>query len=130
MALTGPQQKGVARWIIFSVMLGALPIGLALLGDLLINTESHPIANGDLFLISAVLCFAAVGELLGISDEAALAKIIIGGISAVLGFAAALLYALVSPADDPNGVLVGWCSLVVWLSSATTGTICVIYARR
>jgi hypothetical protein len=129
-ALTDPQKKGMARWILFSVLLGALPVGLALVGQVLVDLDDNPVARGDLLLVSATLSFIAVGELLGATEDSGLAKIIFGGIAAALAFAATVLYALVTSADHSNGVLVGWASVIMWLSSATASTICVVYGKR
>lgn len=80
----------LARWAIFTVALSLVPLILDFISKSS-NGSSHyvseVIARGELSLICTALSGVALGELIGLSEKAKIAKILLGGtcfLSAVL----------------------------------------------
>ena len=94
-------------WLFFSVLLALVPI----LFDVMRSTIAvrsmvaggtsrfdDAVARGELFLMTAALCGAAVGELFGVGGPVKIGKIIAGGSAVVTLFFSALFYTEVSAA--------------------------------
>lgn len=87
------------RWAIFSVIISLLPFGLSALVSF---TNGTPVdwgsflGRGELLLVAAALCAAAVGELLGTSPQFGAAKILGGGAAIIMLMIASYYFAHVS----------------------------------
>lgn len=57
-------RRALLVWIGFEIGGTGLPIALGYALRLIGEADSHPLRHGDLFLVSAVLCFFGVGQLM------------------------------------------------------------------
>ena len=90
----------LSRWIIFGVALTLVP--LALRYFILSLYTPHPnvkviLEDGELLLISSMMCAGAIGEFVGSAATYRVWKIIVGGSSACILLATAFFFAAVRP---------------------------------
>jgi hypothetical protein len=88
-------------WLIFSVVLALVPIGYTALSLLTHNaaaTMDRILEHGELYILAASLCAAAVGDLLASGDSHRTLKRIFGGLALTVLLAAALAFADVAAA--------------------------------
>lgn len=123
------QRVAVARWFVFTVCLGTLPVLFAFLTATAgTGLHVHPIGDGGLYLVSSILAFTAVGELLGTEALAAdqLFRVVGGGIAMMVGLCAAYLFAQVSSVANAHGGFVVVSSGVLWVASVLVGVTCAV----
>lgn len=125
-----------ARWFVFGVLIALLPI----LVDFIVKRSewSQPSLNdllgrGELLLISAGLCSAAIGELLGTGSKFATLKIISGGGCLLVLASASLSYANLAGKMSKNIIfsadVVSHDSLIIYLVGVVASASCVILAE-
>jgi len=138
------------RWLIFSVALALVPLGVGWLIQLTHNQEptlESLLAHGELLLIAAALCAAAVGELIGSGDALLGRKLVAGGISLVLVVVAAIYFADVAAshavqnamvlAQEPSGFMrehldfgvLAQASIVIYCSGFVASMSCIILSE-
>ena len=99
----------LARWAIFSVVIALLPIFFSALSMMtrgetvgLVGGFESSIDWGELLILAAAMCAAAVGELVPTGAAAPLRKILAGGGAIVVIVLASLYFADVSAATLAN----------------------------
>jgi hypothetical protein len=126
----------IARWILFTVLAAVIPLGITGLTrqtkNLACDLQSL-LSTGELILISATICVAAIGELFGIGRRFPIIQILTGGCCLLLLVGAALYYAslFVSPVPGPNidASVVTRVSCWVYGASVVLGTGCIILSE-
>jgi len=126
--------RGV-KWVAFSVVLALVPLLFSwIYGEIfgIDRTLESILATGELYLITAGLCAAGVGELVSATNERTKSRLVSGSITVVLLLLAALLFAAVStPSGAPNPpdtTVVMRTSLYLYGASVVASTVCAILA--
>jgi hypothetical protein len=124
------------RWIIFSVVLALIPIffnAISLQTRGKTATIAELLQHGELYLIGAALCAAAIGELLGSGPRLRLWKIICGGAATVVLMFTALCFADVSAAWIENStvelVVIRNTSIILFLCATISSGACITVAE-
>ncbi len=124
------QKDALIRWVIFGLGLGLVPVAFAYIARALADVKlAHPIGQGDLFLLSAIVAFSGLGSLFGRGKRGSRLALAVGGIAMIDGLMGALLYASVSNATHSHGGVVLWVSVVMYAVSAVSGGACVVLAE-
>lgn len=122
----------VVRWIIFSVLLGLVPLiarGFTIYPESSISIWLLLSPHGEILLISSILCAAASGELLVTTRSFPITKIFFGGSALALLLFATLYFghnftieqsALKSGPEDI--ALISWC---VYATAVFLSTLCI-----
>jgi hypothetical protein len=114
------------RWLIFTVALTLLP--LVLDWALRAADGSSPsvnaiISHGELCLVCTALAGVGLGELLGLSDDAGLIKIVLGGACFLTSITSIALYVAMKATVGATGSLfldgLSWYVFVVTLITST-----------
>ena len=87
------------KWFIFGVLLALVPIASSWLYRLIFGGDSTLealLSKGELLIITAGLCAAGVGSIIGTGNSYKNEKIISGGLSVVILLLSALVFAIVS----------------------------------
>ncbi len=93
------------KWAIFGVLIALAPLVFNYVGALILEfdpTFVSVLANGELFLVSAGISAASIGELFGGGEARKGYKYVAGGGSVVVVLFASLFFALVSVAHRAN----------------------------
>ncbi|HTW20341.1 MAG TPA: hypothetical protein VME70_09035 [Mycobacteriales bacterium] len=119
-------------WFWFSFALGLLPILLAACSYVVSSPHSHPIRQGDAYLLAATLCFIGVGEMFRAErkEGSRVSFLNVGGGTAFMGLVNAFLFAIVSANVHPHSVLVDVTSGILYPLSAFLSLLCVVRARK
>ena len=128
--------KRFVRWLIFSVVLSLVPLGVSALiratRGQAVTLESL-LANGELLLIAAALTSAAVGDLLGGTGKRPVRELIAGGSCIVLLAVSALYFADVSAARASQSTidlgLVRSISIVLFSCALLSSGSCVLLSE-
>ncbi len=121
------------KWTFFGVILAIVPIVFSMLFHRAFSEsfgfEKH-LSDGELLLITAGLCAAGLGELLGSSDENKSGKITCGGTSVVILLLSAGLYTAFANAEmykedfDVDFVLTISC--ICYVCALVSSTVCIL----
>ena len=120
--------ENVLKWLIFGVLLALVPLAAGWLFKLIFggNTSLEALTSqGELLLITAGLCAAGVGSLIGSGEDLKKAKIVSGGLSIVILLLSAIVFSFISNPGvltvkpDTNVVLQAsiWIYICAFLSS-------------
>lgn len=114
-------------WILFSVLMGSAPVFIKYLFNVLSGTEtlSSCIANGDLLLVSAVLCGAAIGMLFGTGSLYPKGKMSIGFCCVIVVMLAC--WAFVASATLPTPAKL-WIVISTYVFGTSTSTLAALIA--
>lgn len=127
--------EALIRWLIFSVLLGLLPIAASLLrlltrGDA--PSVASLIAHGELLLPTASISAAAIGELLGSEGRRRTLGLISGGVATLVLMLSCFYYAEVTgavPGVRPlDSTIVSGISFSFYLCAVVAGAACRIIA--
>jgi len=89
----------VLKWLFFGVLLALVPLGSGWILKLIVGSNSSLealISQGELLLITAGLCAAGVGSLIGSGSNLARAKIVSAGSSIIILLLSALVFSFIS----------------------------------
>jgi hypothetical protein len=116
----------VLVWLLFGVVFGLLPLIAVGLGDALTEGGFHlesVLAEGELFIISAVLCAAALGELLASAFRGGPSRLaLVAGFSCLLTFAVnTVCFVRVGEHSSPN--LVTTWSVTLFLTAVLSSSV-------
>jgi hypothetical protein len=123
----------LTRWLIFTVVLSLLPLMLDFVlkaADGSSPSINEVISRGELCLVCTALAGVGLGELLGLSDEAALTKIVLGGacfLSAVISIA--LYIAMKATTGNTGSLYLDNLSWYVFAETVITSTVSVVVSE-
>ena len=119
------------RWLIFSVILALVPLGVSWLIQLTHGVSPSLyslLQHGELLLIAAALSAAATGELIGSGDNLLKGKLVAGGVSLLIVVFSAIYFASISASVVAQSTLdnsvIGASSLIIYISSLVSGGCC------
>jgi hypothetical protein len=120
------------RWLIFGVLLALVPLVFSWFCRLIFSEDASLktlLSQGELLLITAALCAAAIGELLGSDDKQKNWKIISGGASLMILIFSALIFSVISNqslfSTSPDIDAVKVASLIVYFCAFVSSGACV-----
>lgn len=126
----------LVKWLIFGVILALVPLAFVWFCRLIFGqdiTLESLLSRGDLLLITAGLCAAGIGEMIGSGGALKGAKIISGGLSVVILLLSALIFAVVSnPAllsSPPHSDVVMNSSIAIYICAFFSSGACAYLAE-
>ncbi|MDK2593591.1 hypothetical protein [Pseudoalteromonas obscura] len=126
----------VTKWLIFGAGLALVPLLAVWICRLIFGQDSslvNLLSQGELLLITAGLCAAGIGELIGSGEDYKIAKIISGGISVGMLLVSALIFSIVSnPAilnTPPNVDVISTASIIIYCCAFLSSGTCAYLAE-
>jgi amino acid permease len=126
-----PKAK-LARWLLFGIIFPIVPL---IANYLWLGMHEEPqgvavvIRNGELLLVTSVMCAVALGEIIGTSDKLPTTKILAGGATIIIMMLAIMLFVNISDVRFNNGKIsdasIMTRSLITFFSAIFTCTSCV-----
>ncbi len=115
------------KWLFFSILIALLPLAFTWIYSYINNLERSYVdivGRGELLLISASICAAALGDLIGTSHQrkgTTIAAYIAGGSAVVILMLCSLLFASLPASPDPNGGAIAEISTLLYGVSVVSG---------
>jgi hypothetical protein len=134
----------LVRWAIFGVAFALMPVFAIFLNAYLVPRPQTPdlsemLGNGELVLISCLLCTGSVGELIGLSPRAEgppqsidleLRKLVCGGMALLIAVASAILYSSIRVAPSVNMGVSLQLSLAFFLCGLIASGSCIYLSEK
>ena len=128
--------ENVVKWFIFGVLLALVPLCSGWIFKLIFGGDASLkalLAQGELLLITAGLCAAGVGGLMGSDNTLKKAKIISGGLSVIVLLLSALIFSLISNpgilSTPPDTEVVMNASIVIYICAFLSSGACAYLAE-
>ena len=100
----------LARWLIFTVVFSLIPLVVDFVSEIARTNGALEAANfgrhGELYLLASAMCAVGLGEIIGVSQNWSLPKIMAGGGAAVIIALATALYTI-SASDAAQALVRG-----------------------
>jgi len=126
-------REKIIRWLIFSVLLALMPVGLNCLFTFTVGkvpTLASLFSRGELLLISASIVARAMGELMTAQSNRRISKLIAGGSGVIMHMTASAWFGLISAGIAMNADFVSWVSIVFFvIAMLVSGCILLITER-
>lgn len=122
----------IARWLLFGIVFPVVPLAANYLW-LGLREEapdfSAVLRNGELLLVTSIMCATALGEIIGTQEKYPIAKIVAGGLTAAIMMLAIMLFVNISEVRLNHGkisdVSIMSRSLIAFCFGIITCTSCV-----
>ena len=127
----------LAKWLIFGILIALVPLLASWTTGKLFGVGGSLVdllAKGELYIITAALCAAGIGEVVGSTNEHKALRLIFGGFTTILLLLSALLFAAVSNQDilkqPPDPKIIFNTSISLYLAAVISSTFCSILSER
>lgn len=122
----------MGRWLLLTVVAALAPLGVDYINAISDAGGSFPrlsvaYEHGELCLVTTALAGVALGELLGLSEQAKVAKVCLGGLCVIAVFVGAALYVTMKARFNPQSApmmayISGWTFLAtLFVSTCSVG---------